>query len=174
MTPADWLVCDEVEQMLTFVQDRADEGKLRLFACGCCRRIWGLLDTPNRAIVQATEDFAHGQISWNELQSIADSVEGGSEEAERLAQSDSRASAGYEAATAAWQCAALPATDAAWFVARCAAAAVADLHWPDPSSDGWRQAERAERSAQADLLRALFRRTAPRSGARLSIAGRPD
>jgi hypothetical protein len=174
MTPADWMVCKDPEQMLTFVQDRIKEGKLRLFACGCCRRIWELIDPPNRAIVEAAEDFARGRISWDELQSAADSVEGASQEAERLAQSDSRASARYETATAAWQCAALAAADAAWFVARCAVAAVADLRWPDPSSNEWKLAEQAERAAQADLLRALFRRSPSlRSDVRLSTAGRP-
>ena len=174
MTPADWMVCKDPERMLTFVQDRTDEAKLRLFACGCCRRIWELIDPPNRRIVNAAEDFARGQISWDELLSAADSVESGSQEAERLAQSDSRASASYEATTAAWQSAALPAADAAWFAARCAAAAVADLHHSDPSSAGWKLAERAERAAQADLLRTIIRRSPSlRADARLSTAGRP-
>ena len=174
MTPAEWIACTDPEQMLTFVQDRTDEARLRLFACGCCRRIWGLIDAPSRDVVKAAEDFARGEIAWEELQSAADSIEGGTPEAERLAQSDSRASAKYEATTAAWQCATLPAPDAAWFAARCAAAAVADFHHPDPSTDAWRRVERAERAAQADLLRAICRRSAsPRSGPALSIAARP-
>lgn len=168
------MVCKDPERMLTFAQDRMDEAKLRLFACSCCRRIWELIDPPNQTIVEAAEDFARRQISWNELQLAATSVEGGTEEAEGIAQNDARASARYEAATAAWQCATLPAADAAWFAARCAAAAVADRHWPDPSSNGWMLAERAERAAQADLLRTITRRSPSlRSGPGLSIAGRP-
>jgi hypothetical protein len=160
--------------MLTYIQDRADDEKLRLFACGCCRRIWELIDPPNQSIVRAAEDFARGQISWDELQSAADSLEGGTPEAESLAQSDSRDSARYEAATAAWQSAALPAADAAWFAARCAAAAVADFRHSEPFSAGWKRAERAERAAQADLLREVFRRSPSlRSDVRLNIAAHP-
>jgi hypothetical protein len=36
--------------------------KLRLFACGCCRRIWHLLDDASREVVAAAEDFADRKI----------------------------------------------------------------------------------------------------------------
>lgn len=171
---AQWKTCNDPEQMLALIQNRADEGRLRLFACGCCRRIWHLIEPQNRAVVEAAENFVRGNLTRDELQAAADSVTGGGEDLEQIARGDARVSAHYEATTAAWQSAALPAADAAWFAARCAAAAVADLHWPDPSSPSWKQTERAERAAQADLLRAIFRRV-PSAGAdaRLSTAGRP-
>jgi hypothetical protein len=45
----------------------ADERKLRLVACGCCRRRWELLPEPARAAVVAAEQFCDGQITREEL-----------------------------------------------------------------------------------------------------------
>ena len=143
------------ERILPLVQHRLSEQKLRLFACACCRRVWRLLAQENRRIVEAAEQHARGRLSRDELIAIAQTVSGADEAAELRAAEDHRASARYEAATAAWQCATLPPADAAWFASRCAAAAVADDADPDPASDSWRTAERAERAAQANLLRQL-------------------
>ena len=155
MSDPDWLKYEDPEQMLPLVQNRMGEQKLRLFACACCRRVWHLLSEENRRIVEAAERFARGRLSRQELSAIAQTVTGADQAAELCAAEDHRASARYEAATAAWQCATLPAPDAAWFVARCAAAALADDVSPDPGSHAWRDAERGERIAQAELLREL-------------------
>jgi len=155
MTDSDWLACKDAQQMLPLLQDRIGEQKLRLFACACCRRVWHLLDEENRGIVHAAESYARGRISRQELAAAGANVTGADSEAERRAAENHLASARYEAATAAWQCATLPPPDAAWFVSRCAAAAIADEAATDPATDRWRAAERGERAAQAQLLRNL-------------------
>jgi hypothetical protein len=150
-------IWQDPQAMLPLVQGRVGERELRLFACACCRRVWRLLDDGNRRIVEAAEQFALGQLPSAELSELAQGVSGADAEAERRAVEDHLASARYEAATAAWQCAVLPAADAAWFASRCAAAAAADELAPDPASESWRSIEQAERAAQGELLRALHR-----------------
>ena len=61
MNEAEWLVCSSAEPMLEFVRDKANERKLRLFGCACCRRIWHLLSkADSRAAVEVAENFADG------------------------------------------------------------------------------------------------------------------
>ena len=43
MDEAEWRACQNPEAMLgLFLAPRADERKLRLFGCACCRRAWHL------------------------------------------------------------------------------------------------------------------------------------
>ena len=44
MDEQEWLQCTEPKSMLVFAGGKSSERKLRLFGCGCCRRIWQLLD----------------------------------------------------------------------------------------------------------------------------------
>ena len=44
------------------------ERKLRLFQVACCRRIWPLLEEAGRGAVEATERYADGQASADELE----------------------------------------------------------------------------------------------------------
>lgn len=39
MTEQEWLECTDATQMLSLVGIESNERKLRLFACGCCRRV---------------------------------------------------------------------------------------------------------------------------------------
>jgi hypothetical protein len=66
MSEEEWLECADLELMLNFLRDgdRTSERKLRLFACGCCRRIWDLLVHPNsRRALEVTEQFVDGLVS---------------------------------------------------------------------------------------------------------------
>jgi len=61
MTEHEWLACAKPEPMLKFLQGKASERKLRLFACACCRRIWRLLThADSRAVVDVAERYADG------------------------------------------------------------------------------------------------------------------
>ncbi len=84
-TAADWEKCESPTTMLTFLGNRfqrrrphffgrvaksdpAAQRKLRLVACGFCRRLWhDLPDGEYRAAVERTEQYADGAISAPEL-----------------------------------------------------------------------------------------------------------
>src|SRR5690348_1969368 len=68
MTEAEWRGCDDPQEMLQSLGDRATERKLRLFLCACCRRVWDLLTDPrSRAAVEAAERYADGRADRREL-----------------------------------------------------------------------------------------------------------
>src|SRR2546425_413394 len=66
MTESEWNACCDPWKMLEFLLERggACERKLRLFACGCCRRVWQHLDDErSRNVVEAAERRADGEMS---------------------------------------------------------------------------------------------------------------
>lgn len=68
MTEAEWLACDDPRPMLEFLDGKADERRLRLFAISCCRRIWGLLiDGRSRRAVEVAEQYAEGTATAGQL-----------------------------------------------------------------------------------------------------------
>jgi hypothetical protein len=70
MTEQEWLRCADPEPMLEFIHGKASERKLRLFACGCCRRVERLLkaDVARKAL-DAAERYADGRIRDGTAQS---------------------------------------------------------------------------------------------------------
>jgi hypothetical protein len=75
VTEADWLACTDAQKMLEYLRGRASDRKLRLFACGGCRRIWQLLsDEWSRQAVEIAEMFADGLASMDALRSASDII----------------------------------------------------------------------------------------------------
>jgi hypothetical protein len=72
MDEAGWLACQDPEPMLAFLRGRASRRQLRLFAVGCCRRVWRLLpEGPGRWAVEVAERYADGGAGRAELDTAA-------------------------------------------------------------------------------------------------------
>ena len=76
MTEAEWLACTDLDKMLAFLRKRGgfrDGGrKFRLFACACCRQLWGELTGPGvRQAVEAAERAADGLLGDEECRTSA-------------------------------------------------------------------------------------------------------
>jgi hypothetical protein len=75
MTEAEWLACADPLRMLTFLEGRASERKLRLFAVACCRRVWHRLgDKRSQIAVETAEKYADGRANETELSSVRAAV----------------------------------------------------------------------------------------------------
>jgi hypothetical protein len=69
MIEDEWLVCTQPKPMLEFMQSKASDRKLRLFAVACCRRIWSLLrDNNHQKAVEVAERYADGKATLLQLQ----------------------------------------------------------------------------------------------------------
>jgi hypothetical protein len=68
MTEHEWDRCTDPRPMLAFLQGKAGERKLRLFACACGRRVWHQLRyEDSRRAVDVAERFADGIATREEL-----------------------------------------------------------------------------------------------------------
>ena len=68
MTEAEWAGGFALMSMLDFIEPKESNRKLRLFACGCCRRIWPLLVCDeSRAAVERAEEYVDGRATLQEL-----------------------------------------------------------------------------------------------------------
>lgn len=64
MTETDWLATTDPRTMLEFLRRKVSDRKLRLFACGCCRRLWHLMpDRRSRTALEVAERVADGLVS---------------------------------------------------------------------------------------------------------------
>src|SRR5436309_3266816 len=75
MTEADWLASTDPTPMLEFLRGKASDRKLRLFACGCCRRVYHLFDDQRSSnAVDVAEQFADGCATNEELDAVCDAA----------------------------------------------------------------------------------------------------
>jgi hypothetical protein len=64
VTEAEWLTCDNLSEMLRWLEPRVGPRKLRLFACACCRQNWDdLTDGRYRVAIETAECLADGRVS---------------------------------------------------------------------------------------------------------------
>jgi hypothetical protein len=159
MTEAEWQTCTDPERMLAALNRRASARKRRLFAVACCRRIWPLLDDEAlRQTVLQAERLAEQPASredWARCRRPA------IERAKQRRREGTSLAFPYYAVLAAADAVAREAAlgtanQAAWAVAL----ARADQNRPqrDLTWAAIRDAvHAAERQAQADLLRDVFR-----------------
>ena len=72
MNETEWRTCTIPWAMLCFLEPRASDRKLQLFAAACCRRAWALAADPcQRELVEGAERFADGLQSQDELDGLA-------------------------------------------------------------------------------------------------------
>jgi hypothetical protein len=99
MTEAEWLACADPTSMLAFLQGKASERKLRLFACACCKHIWPLMtDDRSRRAVELAELSADHPVAPETL----DAVSGEAEEAFEDAITDSDESVKEDSTGLTW------------------------------------------------------------------------
>jgi hypothetical protein len=137
MTEQEWDHCTDPDEMLHYLNGRANDRKLRLFCCACCRRVWdSLADPKSRSAVGTAERYADGSASPEELAA-----------AERAAEAVAFAAARTREE--------LPPD-----VTQAALAAVGEkagaIIWAAWAASGATRAPREEQQQQCDLLRDLY------------------
>lgn len=147
MTDAQWRTSTSPEAMLHFLSERASPRKLRLYAIGCCRRIWLLLtDDRCRYAVEVAQRFVDGRANSVDLAAAGLTV---ASVARTSGDPNSRATyARYPVGGAAWAATRPCAWRAAWDAAWDARVAARDFI----GSTTWER----ERLWQAGLLHDLF------------------
>jgi hypothetical protein len=64
MTEVEWMACEDPDFMICACRKRLSNRKLRLFAVGCCRRVWSRLATNRqKKAVELAEKFADRLIT---------------------------------------------------------------------------------------------------------------
>jgi hypothetical protein len=155
MTGAEWMVCKDPGLMLDSIRFKVSERKVRLFACGCVRRIENLL-TDQRALdaLEIAERYADGFV-----------VEAKRSEArkadQQVAQSRSVTSRPTfhkwerRAASAVYYATARNPSEAAWNARQFAIEALIWKAGGFTGSDA-RAIDESEKSLQAELIRDIF------------------
>jgi hypothetical protein len=76
MTEAEWMQCEDPKALLQYLKElgasRTKKGRrrLRLFGCACCWRIQDSLDAASRGAIEASERFAEGLLSKQDLEEV--------------------------------------------------------------------------------------------------------
>jgi hypothetical protein len=141
MTEADWLAAADPTSLLAFVKQKRHARKLRLFACGCCRRIAGVIpDECGHRAIELAERHADGEATAKELRSLSKVVALATADYEPTDEDDLGDWSADQALTATLN--AIAAWEQTVYAAVCAAAAVTD--------------QAAEQVAQCHLLRDIF------------------
>lgn len=145
MTEREWLECTRPGPMLRYLCERESERKLRLFGCGCCRRVWHLLkEERHRWVVEFVEQYADGQKTDEDLVAVRVGVS-------FRATDDNWATGAVESVTA------VHTNPHMIRVAAYAAAALADqADHGDAYMVIARRYEHVERKMQCSLLRDIF------------------
>jgi hypothetical protein len=163
MTEREWLACDDVDEMLQHLKREAKVGrspkgrrKLRLFACGCCRQVWHLIEDPrSRRLVELAEQLADGLVDHSALTKAEAAAAAAKTEADVASAGHSsmthtrKVGAAIHAALGTAAREAYEAARGASFGALCSVGGSWCIDVPNPAWD-------AQEIRQADLLRCLF------------------
>jgi hypothetical protein len=160
MTESEWLTCDCPYDMISYLYRKLPEEDFMRFSVACCRRIWPLItDTRSRAVVEVTERYlnravpaaeAAGQVcaEWvraYEQGDIHDLAGGSTNEAIESVYGLGDGHA-LQVSHACFQSVGYAASEA---VRKTGVSA-------NEATAAWQHAEKAEKSAQCQLIRDLF------------------
>jgi hypothetical protein len=70
MIEEEWQNTADPHAMLAFLQAKASDRKLRLFAVACSRRIWTVIDALGQAAVEVSENYADGLAGTDEMRTV--------------------------------------------------------------------------------------------------------
>jgi hypothetical protein len=135
--------------MLQYLERRASDRKLRLFAVACCRRAWHLLDARHCEAIEAAERVADGMMSEAEFEQALQAI--GAVYGTELPQ-DRWCEPSHYMTSALRH---LERGRAAPYVADFAARGLACIAG-SPESPEWLAARQVEEAAQCQLIRDLF------------------
>src|SRR5262245_10046591 len=125
MDEALWLASEDPAAMLSWLEGRCSDRKLRLFACACCRVIGQLIKDPLCCqAVEAAEQHADGLMSAEEMDTIHEAAQNG-----KPLFADPSWAAAWTAAPSAIQAADESSRHAAESLARIAAEKAKRLAW---------------------------------------------
>ena len=76
MTEREWLACADPVPMLNYLEGKAGDRKMRLFAVACCGRVWpALTDERSRRAVELSEFAADHPVTEDELDTVSAEAE---------------------------------------------------------------------------------------------------
>jgi hypothetical protein len=146
MTEAQWPTTDSPEAMLNLLTEQASPRKLRLYAIGCCRRIWHLMrDDRCRHAVEVAQRFVEGRATAFDLEAAGRTVASVARVWGDIGSTVARST--FALGGAAWAATRSSAWVAAWDAAFDARGAARD----NVKGTDWEK----ERAWQAELLRDL-------------------
>ena len=67
MTEEEWNACADPRPMLAFLHRKQSRRKQRLFACACCRLVWGRIPPAWKHAVEVSEAYADGIVSKDQF-----------------------------------------------------------------------------------------------------------
>jgi hypothetical protein len=161
MTEAEWLASTHPTPMLDLLEGKVSDRKLMLFSVACFRRIWHLLtDERSRRLVDVTERLVDG---WASTEEACNAYNAFYDAYQADLVQDGAGGHTHEAV----ECVAHTGVGAAVLVASKTAEAVGyraalsiplatPTTWSTAEGNAWVSAEKAERTAQAALVRDIF------------------
>jgi hypothetical protein len=67
MNETEWLAWGDPQALVSFLEGKTSDRKLRLFACACCQRSWTFIEPASQEVVATAARFADGRATEEEL-----------------------------------------------------------------------------------------------------------